>query len=258
MLANDRIGRLILTVLLLCSAVFAFGEGKLVLVMDDLGNQQRAGIEAIHSPLVTTVAVMPGRPFTKELATLAHELGKEVIIHAPMANAINFPLGPMGLSREAGREQLVANVRESIESVPYAVGLSNHMGSSLTQDAEAMNWLMTELKQQGFYFFDSRTTAQTIAWQAAKEAQVPWAMRHFFLDHFKDESFMASQWNKAIKRAQSGEDITVIAHPYPETLAFLSQTNLQQQATISLAPLSEVLHRVRLVQRSSANIPKGV
>jgi polysaccharide deacetylase 2 family uncharacterized protein YibQ len=258
MLVKLRLSQFFLTVLLLCSAVFAFGEGKVVLVMDDLGNQRQSGIQSVELSLVTTVAIMPGRPFTKELATLAHQLGKEVIIHSPMANSINFPLGPLGLAKDDGREQLIENVRLSIASVPHAVGLSNHMGSALTQDAEVMGWIMAELKRHDFYFFDSRTTAQTIAWQIADQTNVPWAMRHIFLDHYKDHDFMTAQWQEAVSRAANGENITVIAHPYPETLVFLTQQANNIEAELKLAPLSEVLHQIKLVKRSSGNIPRGV
>jgi polysaccharide deacetylase 2 family uncharacterized protein YibQ len=70
-----------LTVLLSSSAVFVSAQGKIVLVIDDLGNQRRAGRSVIDSPWVTTVAIMPGRPFTEELAQYAFAQGKEIIIH---------------------------------------------------------------------------------------------------------------------------------------------------------------------------------
>lgn len=243
--------------LLLSSTVFASGTGKLVLVMDDLGNRYQEGRVAVSSPWVTTVAIMPGRPYTAELAEYAHELGKEIIVHAPMSNSIDFPLGPMGLTREHGRQALTDTVVQSIENVPHAVGLSNHMGSRLTSDAEAMDWVMGTLKQHGFYFFDSRTTAETVGYLAAQRAQIPWGMRNFFLDHFKEQEFMASQWDKAVKRAESGEHVTVIAHPYAETLAFLSQMSHSSEKSELLVPLSNVLNYPTRLERSTRNEQQG-
>lgn len=246
---------ILLTVLLFSNTVFASGPGKLVLVMDDIGNQYQSGLQAIELPWVTTVAIMPGRPYTRALAERAHQLGKEIIIHAPMSNLVDFPLGPMGLTRTSGRLPMLENIRLSIDDVPYAVGLSNHMGSRLTQDAEAMSWLMAELKSFGFYFFDSRTTADTVAWQEADHAQIPWSMRHYFLDHYTQTEFLASQWQKALKRVAEGENITVIAHPYPETLAFLSQLSLESEQASLMAPLSSVLHHPQILVRQSRNQP---
>jgi polysaccharide deacetylase 2 family uncharacterized protein YibQ len=245
------------TVLLFSSAVFASASGKLVLVLDDLGNQLNSGKAAIELPWVTTVAIMPGRPYTHILADHAHALGKEIIIHAPMSNSIDFPLGPMGLSREHGKQSLIANLKLAIQSVPHAVGLSNHMGSRLTQDFQAMSWIMSELRDNEFYYFDSRTVSTTVGWEAASHYAIPWAMRQYFLDHYQDPSFMASQWAKAVSRAKAGENITVICHPYPETLAFLSKLKLSKEDRDYLVPLSSVLHYPTIVERAVWNLPQG-
>jgi len=253
----NQLVRMIMTVLLLSNAVFVFAEGKIVLVMDDLGNQLRSGLEAVEIPWVTTVAIMPGRPYSEELANYAHEINKEIIIHAPMSNSIDFPLGPMGLDRNDGKEQLIHNLQQSIKSVPHAIGLSNHMGSRLTQDYEAMSWVMAELKRQNFYFFDSRTVSTTVGWEVAEQFYVPWSMRDIFLDHDQTPEFIDSQWRKAISRAQKGETVIVICHPYPETLAYLSKLSLSAQTNL-LVPLSEVLNYSVLAKRNTRNIPEGL
>ena len=245
------------TVLLFSNAVFASEWGKLVLVVDDLGNQHQSGLDAINSPWITTVAVMPARPYSTELANYAHSLGKEVIIHAPMSNTINFPLGELGLTRTDGQQQLMQNVVKSIESVPHAVGLSNHMGSQLTQDAEAMSWVMEVLRDHGFYFFDSKTVATTKGWQVAEQFSIPWSKRDVFLDHFRSADFMEKQWRYALAKVQEGENVTVICHPYPETLAFLSQLQDNPEISKILVPLSHVLNYPFVVQRSYRNIPRG-
>ncbi|WP_196160048.1 divergent polysaccharide deacetylase family protein [Reinekea sp. G2M2-21] len=245
-----------ITVLLFSNTVFASGHGKLVLIVDDLGNQYRAGVDAIANPWITTVAIMPGRPYTRLLAEYANAQGKEVIIHSPMSNTTDFPLGELGLDRTQGREAMIENVRLSVADVPYAVGLSNHMGSRLTQDTVAMDWLMRELQLHQLFFFDSRTVSTTQAWKVAEKRQVPWAMRHYFLDHFKEPAFMQSQWNEAITRVQNGENITVICHPYPETLAFLNSLSLDENERNTLVPLSSVLNYPEPGKRSDRNIPK--
>ncbi len=257
MLVVKILVRLLTTVLLYSSAVFCFAGGRIVLVVDDLGNQRGSGYEAIDIPWITTVAIMPGRPFTKELAEYANQLNKEIIIHAPMSNTTDFPLGPLGLDRRDGKAQLLENLRAAIENVPHAVGLSNHMGSRLTQDYEAMTWVMAELSRQSFYFFDSRTVATTIGWEVAEQYHVPWSMRNIFLDHYQTTEFIDSQWHKAIRRAQNGETVTVICHPYPETLAYLSTVQVANDVAELLVPLSSVLKGSIFVKRLEHNFPKG-
>lgn len=243
--------------LLVLSPLSLAAQGRLVVVMDDLGNQHSAGLDAIGEPWVSTVAIMPGRPFTKELAKYAHSLNKEIIVHAPMANLIDFPLGPMGLTREGGAAGLKATLFRAIDSVPFAVGVSNHMGSRLTQDPEAMRWLMHGLREKQLFFFDSRTIATTIGWQTAQEQQVPWSMRHFFLDHFRTDEFMMSQWQKIRQRVIAGDTVTVITHPYPETLDFLRRQVKDAELMSSLVPLSDVLNYPVRYARRQQRFPEG-
>ena len=226
-----------------------------MLVVDDLGNQNHSGYEVIDSPWISTIAIMPQRPFSVELAEYAHKLGKEVIVHAPMSNLVDFPLGALGLDRAEGEQRIEANVVSALISVPHAVGLSNHMGSRLTQDPEAMGWIMQVLKQKGVYFFDSRTVSTTVAWKVAERYRVPWAMRSIFLDHQKDREFMLQQWQQAWRRVLAGEEVTVICHPYPETIAFLKSQELTPAQQAFLAPLSAVLHSPILAPRAKHNMP---
>ncbi|MDB9894519.1 divergent polysaccharide deacetylase family protein [Reinekea forsetii] len=250
--------QLMLTVLLSSSAVFVSAQGKIVLVIDDLGNQRRAGRSVIDSPWVTTVAIMPGRPFTEELAQYAFAQGKEIIIHMPMSNETDFPLGPLGLNRVDGKATLTENLHTALAGVPHAVGLSNHMGSRLTQDREAMGWVMAMLKQEGFYFFDSRTVSTTIAYQVAAQYQLPWSMRNIFLDHYRTEDFIAQQWHLALTKARQGETVTVIGHPYPETLRFLNNLQLDPSDLALLLPLSAVLNYADKAARPLRNFPQGI
>lgn len=253
----DRLLKTSVSLLILFWVAEVYANGRLVLVMDDLGNQRSSGLDAIALPWVSTVAIMPGRPFTQELAEYAHELGKEVIVHAPMSNLTDFPLGPMGLTRDHGSQSLLDNLRLAIDSVPFAVGLSNHMGSRLTQDVEAMSWIMRELRRQNLYYFDSRTISGTIAWKVADEHSVPWSMRQVFLDHYQTQEFIAGQWQLAQERVANGETVTVIAHPYPETLAFFNDLADFPQNRLSLVPLSQILHYPVTSLRRQQSTPEG-
>jgi hypothetical protein len=56
------------------------------------------------------------------------------------------------------------------------------MGSRFTGDAQAMGWVIDELKARGLMFLDSHTIATTIASKAAAADSVPFAERDVFLD----------------------------------------------------------------------------
>ncbi len=195
---------------------------RIAVIVDDLGNQWRNGLAAIDIPFIQTVAIMPGRPYSRRLAEASKQAGKTVIVHAPMANQSDFPLGPLGLDRNEGRARLLSNLGEGLDDVPYAEGLSNHMGSRLTRDEEAMSWIMAELNARDLFFIDSLTVSDSKAWQTAERMGVPWHRRQVFLDHKPTRRFMAGQWRQALDIARKRGAVTVICHPYPETLAFFA------------------------------------
>lgn len=228
----------------LCSLSAAADERpRVAVVVDDLGNQWRSGLEAIQIPFIKTVAIMPGRPYSERLAEATNQAAKTVIVHAPMSNQSDFPLGPLGLDRAEGRHQLLANLDQGLDSVPHAEGLSNHMGSRLTRDVEAMNWIMDELKDRNLFFFDSLTVADSQGWRVAKAKGVPWRSRQVFLDHEQTPEFLQRQWDKAIDIAREQGSVTIICHPYPETLAFFAQLDPVAYRDIEWVSVKSLLNR---------------
>lgn len=228
---------------LLAAAGLTQARPQIAIVVDDLGNQWRAGQSAIGIPFVRTLAIMPGRPFTQVLAEAAHQADKTVIVHAPMSNQRGLPLGPLGLDRADGYDQLMANLSAGLDGVPHAEGLSNHMGSRLTRDTEAMGWVMGELKSRGLFYFDSLTIADSQGWRVADAQGVPWARRRVFLDHERSPEFLAGQWRQALALARRHGSVTVICHPYPETLNFFAGLDPADYPDIDWVSLKDLLHQ---------------
>ncbi len=57
----------------------------IVLIIDDLGNWRRAGMRATSLPGPVACAVLPHTPFGSVIAERAHAVGKEVMLHLPLA-----------------------------------------------------------------------------------------------------------------------------------------------------------------------------
>ena len=142
--------------------------------------------------------------------------------------------------------QLRHSLMESLTSVPFAVGMNNHMGSGLTGNMEAMSRLMAMLVERGdMYFLDSRTHKSTVAELAARQAGVPTSRRDVFLDLRRNEAYISGQFNLLLAKAQQQGSAVAIGHPYPETLAVLSRRLPELEGWCELVPLS------RLIQRQS-------
>jgi polysaccharide deacetylase 2 family uncharacterized protein YibQ len=212
-----------------CSSVFihsVFAESPLpgvVIIIDDLGYSYHLGQRTLALPAKLTLAFLPHRPNTPKLAEAAHQLGHEIILHAPMSNTLHHTLGGGALTEQMNKEEFISTLRSSMAVIPHLSGVNNHMGSLLTQRPEPMAWLMQELKQQQLYFIDSRTTAKTIAAKQAETYGVPHLSRQIFLDHDRKSETITAQFERLLKVADQEGIATAIGHPYPETLEVLER-----------------------------------
>ena len=232
---------------------------RIALIIDDMGYRKGAGEAALALPGKITYAFLPQTPYAWEQAIQAHELDKEVILHLPMESDLGNALGEGALTLSMPREEFDRTLKRSIASVPYVVGVNNHMGSLLTRDPTAMRWLMSSLREEGLYFIDSRTTEQTVAERVAWVQQVASARRHVFLDYIQDEQVVREQLGKLIETARLQGSAIGIGHPYPETLAVLAQElpNLEAEG-IELVPASALTNTGRAQwHASSSPLPKA-
>lgn len=228
--------------LFLCTSLALAERPQLVIIIDDIGNQRQLGERAIALPGNLTFAILPGLPWSRYLADLAHAESREVMLHLPMANHGQLPLGPMGLSEEMNEEQWRFTLQQALKDVHHARGVNNHMGSLLTEKPRAMSALMSELNAADLYFIDSLTSAQSLAYQAAVDRQVPVLRRHVFLDHEPTLSFVQAQFSQALAMAKQMQTVVVIGHPYPATLTFLEWVlPLLENSEVRLLTPSEAL-----------------
>jgi len=215
---------------------------KISIIIDDLGNNLASGKRAIALPGPVTYAFLPHTPYATRLAQSAYQQGKEIMLHAPMSNQHGRALGSGALTQRLSRAEFIRSLCQSIQTIPHLHGVNNHMGSSLTREPLQMKWLMQELLQQKLYFVDSRTTADSVAWQVAELEQLPYAKRDIFLDHRKDSEAIAEQFHKLLEIARKRGYAIAIGHPYDETINYLSNVLPRLSAQqITLVPVSALI-----------------
>ena len=195
----------------------------IAVIIDDLGHQKDIGERLINIPAPLTLAFLPMRQYSDSLARQAYRNGKEVMLHAPMENTRNFPLGAAGLSSNMSDAELLATFRQALQSVPYLSGVNNHMGSTLTQNQRAMNAIMKELQSYPLYFVDSRTTSLSVAHDTAKDHDIPSLNRDVFLDNDLSTSHIHAQFGKLIGIARKQGTAIAIGHPHLKTVRYLER-----------------------------------
>ncbi|HDP89835.1 MAG TPA: divergent polysaccharide deacetylase family protein [Thioalkalivibrio sp.] len=216
----------------------------IALILDDLGYQREAGLRSLALPGPVTYAVLPDTPFAAQIATMAHERGKEVMLHLPMQAVHERPLGPGGVTMDMSEQAVKRALETGLAAVPHVRGVNNHMGSLLTRHPGHMDWLMQVLADRGdLYFVDSRTTAESVAMRVALERRVPTVDRDVFLDSEPDDAaFVERQFDHLIQVALRRGVAVGIGHPYGATLEVLEARLGELDALgIELVPVSELL-----------------
>ena len=231
-----------ITILVLSTSTLAQTRAKLAIIIDDIGYNLPLGQRTIQLPGPFTLAVLPFTPHGRELAELAHQRGKELMLHAPMSNHHDYPLGPGGLVSGMERADFLNILRQNLANIPYIKGVNNHMGSLLTEQTEPMRWLMLELQTRDLYFVDSRTTAKTQALIEAERIRLPSRRRDVFLDDTRTRDHIKQQLLLALQKARQQGSAIAIGHPYLETLNVLNNIQpLLENYNVELVPVSKLV-----------------
>ncbi len=217
---------------------------KIAIVIDDLGGEDHIGKELLQWDIPLTFSILPFTPYAKNLAFEAHRKGKETILHLPMEPQ-GYPKVKPGegvLLLEMDEESLLQQLSKDIEAIPYVKGVSNHMGSRLTEDPVKMRVILSELKRRGLFFFDSRTTPQTVGLQIAKSLGLKATERSLFLDHSSNEADIKRKLDELVQLSLSQGKAIGIGHPHPSTLKCLKEMiSEMKEKGIDIVPLSSMM-----------------
>lgn len=215
----------------------------IAILIDDMGDDYQAGIKAILLTGNLSYSFLPNSPHTTVLATIANDVGKEVLLHLPMESIDEKALSPNDLTLNMTEAQFVKRVEQDLLSVPMVVGVNNHKGSLLTQHPGHMVWLMRVLKANGnLFFIDSLTSVSSIAGQVATEVGIANTTRNVFLDHYSDMESIDENYEKLIRIAKKTGAALAIAHPRKNTLKYLEKRLVQIEADgVRLVPVSEII-----------------
>ena len=193
----------------------------LALVIDDLGRSvdEVAALDELRVPL--SYSVLPYEVMTPEVVARLRGEHREILCHLPMQPLDHRNPGPGALSESMGDQALEEATRAALARVPGAVGANNHMGSRLTEDPRAMGAVLQVLQQEGLFFLDSRTSAESVGYRLARSLGLPAAQRQVFLDNDMSEAAVREQFARFLARARESGGAIAIAHPHPGTLAVL-------------------------------------
>jgi polysaccharide deacetylase 2 family uncharacterized protein YibQ len=244
--------RIAAALLLFASQSLAESPPRIAIIIDDLGYQLDAGRRAIDLPGPVACAILPGTPRARQLAKVAHDHGKEVLLHLPLqAIEQQGRPDPGGITLDMSRARFAAVFAAAIESVPFAAGVNSHRGSLLTRHPGHMRWLMEDIHaRDGLFFIDSYTTHASVALRVAAETGVAALKRDVFLDADPAPEAIQRELERLKAIASQRGHAVAIAHPYTATLEILERELPRLRAAgFELVPISALINGLDSLQR---------
>jgi polysaccharide deacetylase 2 family uncharacterized protein YibQ len=220
---------------------------RVAIVIDDLGLDRARTERVIALAPALTLSFLAYSGDLPRLTEAARRAGHEMIVHVPMQPVnTKIDMGPNGLATNQPKEEVLRRLDWDLGRFDGYVGINNHMGSRFTGDAQAMGWVMDELKARGLMFLDSRTIAGSLGAKAAAADGVPYAERDVFLDDEQTAGAVDQQLKEVEAIAKKKGTAIAIGHPHDVTIAALTSwiASLPQKGIV-LVPLTDIV-KIRL------------
>jgi polysaccharide deacetylase 2 family uncharacterized protein YibQ len=200
--------------------------GRIAIVIDDFGYQdQNLILSFCELPQPITFSIFPGEKHTAWIAQQAIEKNHGVMVHLPM-EPIDYPArdpGPNAIFSDYEPEKIAELTQDALASVPHAKGINNHMGSRLTQNFEAMKVVLRVVKRWNFFFIDSVTSSQSVAYAVARDMDIPSGRNALFLDIVADEDAVVKRLYRLAAHARQEGTAIGIGHAKPNMLRALQR-----------------------------------
>jgi len=201
-----------------------FSNPRVAIVIDDFGYNMTNVDEilAIKEPL--TLSILPNLRYSGRVAEAARSKGKEIILHLPLEpKASNAAEEPDTIKSSMSDDEILTRLDSEMASVPGLRGVSNHMGSKLTEDRRAMTVILKRLKEKGLYFFDSLTSEKSVCRLIASELGVPFAARRKFLDNENDVDYIKKAMLNLRRYAFKNGQAIAVCHDRKNTAKVLGE-----------------------------------
>ncbi len=193
---------------------------SIVILIDDVGYHDNQS-SLFELPNEVAFAILPDTPYAQHFAWMASHSNRDILIHMPMESLNGKLAEATQLNASQDHKTMARHLQHAFDKLPNAIGLSNHMGSRLTQLTTPMTQVMDFIRDNGLLFVDSRTTRYSRAQTIAANKGLFNLRRDIFIDNDLQTAAMTQQMEALIAHAKKHRIGVGIAHPHPETIRFL-------------------------------------
>ena len=215
-------------------------KARIAIIIDDMGISLKTASRLAQIDRDLSFSVLPYTERSRDVASYLHSKGCDILVHLPMEGVAGKNPGKGAILSDMDENKVFTMLEDDLNSIPYAIGASNHMGSKITQDREKMTIILDELKKRGLFYIDSMTAPNSVCSDVAGEVGEPFARRDVFLDNEINSLYITGQLEKLKKVAMKNGFAIGICHPHDETISVLEKEipRLKSQG-IELEPVSK-------------------
>lgn len=216
------------------------------IVIDDVGYNRDVVDQFLELGIPLTFAVLPQEQFSEKIAEYIHRHGGEIIVHMPMEPK-DYPKtnpGPHALFTRMDEIKIQEKFYDNLYSQPFAVGISNHMGSRFLEDEEKVDIFLSLIQQAGLFFVDSRTVSNSFIPDITKRIGLQRLVADVFIDEEDNMRHIKQQLRLLASRAQQMHTAIGIGHVHNNYTAQAIKKSLHyfKYQGIEFVTLSELLN----------------
>jgi uncharacterized protein len=219
------------------------GAPRIAVIVDDLGSRRDVFdlVRELGRPLA--VGVLPDMPLSGWIAAEARRVGLEVLLDLPM-EPYRYPEldpGPGALMMAMAPPELSRRVVRHLDALPTVIGVTNHMGSRMTEDRARMRAALEPLAERRLLFVDALTSNHSVAFDEARGLGLRAGRRQVVVDAAAGEAGERARLEEAQRAAAERGEAIVLAHGHPLTLRLLKEyVSRWEAAGIRLVPVSQL------------------
>jgi polysaccharide deacetylase 2 family uncharacterized protein YibQ len=216
---------------------------RVALIIDDLGFSLSSARELAEVKVPLTWSIIPYQSHSLSSLKIARERGIPAMLHLPMEAEVDRAGLKYQVNLEMDSETIRGFVRRAAKSLPGVIGVNNHRGSRATSTPKVMEAVLTEVKEQGLIFVDSRTSGKSVAFRMAVEMGLPALKNEVFLDHEANAGAMRKELERAFSLARKNGSVVIIGHARPETLRFLKTLSESRPDDVKWVTVPEIIRQ---------------
>jgi polysaccharide deacetylase 2 family uncharacterized protein YibQ len=199
------------------------GVARLAVIVEGLGGRQDLVDQVAGIDRALTIAVLPELPLSARTAREAMRAGFEVLVQIPM-EPYRYPEldpGPGALLVSMSPLEVRSRVARYLAAMPYAVGVTGHMGSRLVEDPARVRAMLDPVRSRRLVFVDNLASSLSVAGDSARALGIPSTRRHVRVDYRDGEAEARARFEAAGDAAERRGEAVAVVSGHPLTIGLL-------------------------------------